>query len=388
MKNFFICEICGNDNEHKIGVRNGEHYCRACLTFRGQKAAQITHEPLNLQIKIDYELTTAQTKIAKKVVDNYKNQKNTLIYAVCGAGKTELVFAVIREALSKGAQVGFTIPRREVVIEIANRLKNTFPQAKVISVFGEQTKTLTGNIIVLTTHQLFRYPAYFDLLIFDEIDAFPYAGDLVLEAMFKNSIRGNYVILSATPSMKLINEFAASGTLLTLFSRFHNKEIPVPYFVRSLYVLNFYFLIKNMQRLFRNKKSVLVFVPTIKGAEQLFSTLKLFFKTGNIVHSKINNKTEIINKFKKREYNYLVTTTVLERGVTIAGLQVIVYGADSEIYDAASLVQIAGRVGRKKEESDGEVIFIGTKKTKWIKDAIKDIKEKNEYVQNVHGAES
>ena len=76
------------------------------------------------------------------------------------------------------------------------------------------------------------------------------------------------------------------------------------------------------------------------------------------------------------------------RGVTIVGLQVIVYGADSTIYDSASLIQIAGRVGRKKEESDGEVIFIGTRKTTSIKDAIYDIEEKNSYLQSVHDEES
>jgi len=50
--------------------------------------------------------------------------------------------------------------------------------------FGDHHDALTGNIIVLTTHQLFRYEDYFDLLIFDEIDAFPYVGDLVLESFF------------------------------------------------------------------------------------------------------------------------------------------------------------------------------------------------------------
>ena len=78
-----------------------------------------------------------------------------------------------------------------------------------------------------------------------------------------------------------------------------------------------------------------------------------------------------------------MTTTVLERGVTIKGLQVIIYNADHPVYDAASLVQISGRVGRKKEESDGEVIFIVTRENKAIKDAISDIKAKNEYLQSM-----
>ena len=385
MKSFFVCENCGNSDINKIGERNGEYYCRACLEFRGQMAEPVQNKPLNLEIKINYELTKSQQDISRQVLQNFRLKKNSLIYAVCGAGKTELVFGVIKHALSEGKQVGFTIPRREVVIEIANRLKNTFPKAKVISVFGDQTKILTGNIIVLTTHQLFRYPNYFDLLIFDEIDAFPYAGDFVLEAMFKKSIRGNYVILSATPSKLLLDEFSKTDSVLTLFSRFHNKKIPVPAFVRGYGTLNFFYLIRYLRAFIKCTKPVLIFVPTIAKADFLFKLLSRFFKKGNIVHSKKADKTMIIEQFKNRNYDYLVTTTVLERGVTIVGLQVIIYGADSSIYDSASLIQIAGRVGRKKEESDGEVIFIGTKKTQSIKAAISDINEKNTYLQNVYG---
>lgn len=388
MKSFFICEICGNQNVNKIGIRNGEHYCRACIEFRGQKAPVVKHYPLNLNIKLDYELTEAQKDISQSVLQNFKAKKDTLIYAVCGAGKTELVFEVIKHALKEGKQVGFTIPRREVVIEIANRLKKTFPQAKVISVFGDQTKTLTGNIIVLTTHQLFRYPNYFDLLIFDEIDAFPYAGDLVLEAMFKKSIRGNFVILTATPSKKILAKFQATNSVLTLFSRFHNKKIPVPRFIAGYGVLNMVYLFQALRGFILRKKPVLIFVPTIREAEVIFKLLRKIFLNGNIVHSKKEGKTQIIKQFKEREYDYLVTTTVLERGVTIVGLQVIVFGADSSIYDSASLIQIAGRVGRKKEESDGEVIFIGTKKTTSIEEAIADIEEKNSYLQSMHGKRS
>lgn len=388
MKSFFICEICGNQNKNKIGIRNGEYYCRACIEFCGQKAPRVNYQPLDLNIKIDYELTPAQKDISQSVLQNFKSKKDTLIYAVCGAGKTELIFEVIKYALKKGKQVGFTIPRREVVIEIANRLKSTFPRAKVISVFGDQTKTLTGNIIVLTTHQLFRYPNYFDLLIFDEIDAFPYAGDLVLEAMFKKSIRGNFVILTATPSKKLLAKFQATNSVLTLFSRFHNKNIPVPRFIAGYGVLNIVYLFQSLRDFILRNKPVLIFVPTIREAEFIFKIIGKIFINGNIVHSKKENKTEIIRQFKEREYDYLVTTTVLERGVTIVGLQVIVFGADSAIYDAASLIQIAGRVGRKKEESDGEVIFIGTKKTTSIEEAIADIEEKNSYLQNVYGERS
>ena len=110
--------------------------------------------------------------------------------------------------------------------------------------------------------------------------------------------------------------------------------------------------------------------------------LKIDFKTGNIVHSKVKNNSEVIADFKKGKYEFLVTTTVLERGVTIKGLQVIIYGADHAVYDSSSLIQIAGRVGRKKEESDGEVVFIVSRENQAIKESIRDIKEKKHLLAN------
>ena len=80
---------------------------------------------------------------------------------------------------------------------------------------------------------------------------------------------------------------------------------------------------------------------------------------------------------------YLVTTAVLERGVTIKDVQVIIFYADHAIYDSASLIQIAGRVGRKKDAPEGEVIFLAKENTKHIERAIREIKSANKALQNM-----
>lgn len=383
MEEFFVCPVCGNNNVNKLGVKSGLTYCRACLAYSGTKAKVISNKPLNIQVKLAYSLTSEQNRVSAAVLSNFKQKINTLIYAVCGAGKTELVFETIAYALNKGYQVGFVIPRKEVVIEISHRLKEAFPSAKVVAVFGGHSEILEGNIITLTTHQLYRYPCYFDLLIFDEIDAFPYAGDFVLEALFKRSVKGNFVMLSATPSETLISEFEKEGSVVTLFTRFHNAAIPVPVVKRGYLLGNILFLVFFLEKFIKCDKPVLVFVPTIKEAKTIFTFLKILFKGGGLVHSKIENVSGLISEFKKGNKKYLVTTTVLERGVTVRGLQVIIYGADHVLYDKYSLIQIAGRVGRKKEESDGKVIFIVTKKNKSISECINDIINKNAYLSRM-----
>ena len=59
------------------------------------------------------------------------------------------------------------------------------------------------------------------------------------------------------------------------------------------------------------------------------------------------------------------------------------FHADNYIYDDHALVQIAGRAGRKKDAPEGEVIFIGKTKTKYMERAISDIIAANEALQNM-----
>ena len=57
---------------------------------------------------------------------------------------------------------------------------------------------------------------------------------------------------------------------------------------------------------------------------------------------------------------YLVTTTILERGLTLGAINVCVLYADrEEIFDTASLIQIAGRAGRRVTDPRGRVVFVG-----------------------------
>ena len=78
-----------------------------------------------------------------------------------------------------------------------------------------------------------------------------------------------------------------------------------------------------------------------------------------------------------------MTTAVLERGITVKNLQVIVYDAHSEIYNAASLIQIAGRAGRKADAPKGEVYFVAEKEKPFLAAAVEEIEYCNTFLQSV-----
>lgn len=381
MEPLFVCPLCGNSEPRYIGYRNGKPYCRKCVSFTGRSARIVQKPCRNVVLDLKYSLTLEQKGLSAELLENYMSGIDSLVYAVCGAGKTELTFALIARAMSLGHQVAFALPRRDVAMELYHRLKDAFTNSKVIAVYGDHSSVLEGDLIVLTTHQLYRYEKYFDLIIMDEIDAFPYKGNDVLEAMFQRALRGHYVLLSATPSDELIQEHKKEGKgLLELRTRFHKKPIPVPQSevrIRSLFIP---YLLKKLYQYRKEKLPCLVFVPSVNLAETLYKKIAMFAPKGNFVHSKKPDRSEVIKDFREGKYLYLITTAVLERGITIKGLQVIVFEADGPIYDRAALVQIAGRAGRKADAPKGEVIFLARERTPAMEEAEREIRYCNSFL--------
>lgn len=380
----FVCPICGNKNPYSIGYRNGKPYCRECISFKPQDVIAKNAYPKKANIFLNYDLSPEQKELSDQLVLNYKRGIDSLVHAVCGSGKTEISLAVIKYAINCGEKVAFAVPRKDVVIELHNRLKEIFKYNKVIAVYGGHHDTVNGDIIVLTTHQLYRYNKFFSLIVLDEIDAFPFKNNNILKNMFFNALDGHYIMMSATPTKDALDLFKGENkSILRLDIRFHRHPLPVPEFVIDRTYIRYIKLIKMMVKLLKENHPIFVFAPTIERCETLYYFLAIFFKGGNYVHSKRKERNKLINSFREGKLKYLVTTSVLERGVTLKDLQVIIVDSDHGVYDKGTLIQIAGRAGRKKDAPDGKVIFIAGKKTKEMEEARENIIESNKALQNM-----
>lgn len=380
----FVCPRCGNADLRYIGYKKGKPYCRRCISFNGESVIRKEGRPRPVVLDLAYRLSEEQNALSNRIVENFKNGIDTLVYAVCGSGKTEISYAVMAYAMSRGMKVAFALPRRDVVIELFFRLRDAFPGQRVIAVYGGHTSQLEGDLIVLTTHQLFRYPNYFDLLVMDEIDAFPFKGNEVLQSFYRRALRGHCLMMSATPSKAVVKEFRQPGKeMLTLHTRFHKHPIPVPKTVIKQGLLQTLFLIQKLRQYQKEGRQCFVFVPSVDLSESLFRRLSPFLKGGDYVSSKKADRDGTIQRFKEGKTRFLITTAVMERGITVKGLQVIVYHADDAIYDAAALIQIAGRAGRKADAPDGDVLFLGEKKTRAMEEAENEIRYCNTFLQKM-----
>ena len=377
------CYRCKNEDPRLFANDHGTYYCRKCISFSRLEAnqkvqpVQLSHRTWIGKPTLKYELTNAQKQVAHQVYEYLDSGKDVFLYAATGAGKTECTFESVCGYLSKGKKVCFAISRRQVVLEIAQRLRQAFPKLSVVEVCLGYTNVTDADLIVCTTHQLYRYPYAFDLLILDELDAFPFVGNEVLQNIADMSCVGQKLFLSATPdeeSMKRIEN--KEMELVTLFQRPHQHALIVPKVIQigifGQILLIFYYCL-NFRK---EKKQVLVFVPTKKDAKRIEILLSCLFKVKSI-HSSSIDRDDILDEFRNKELDILVCTTLLERGITIPSVQVIVFHADHSVFSTASLIQIYGRVGRSFQDPDGRGICLCENTNDCIRECLKQINAMN-----------
>ena len=103
----------------------------------------------------------------------------------------------------------------------------------------------------------------------------------------------------------------------------------------------------------------------------------LFGPTVLGTHSRDTRRDEKRSIFQDKAPAVMVTTSVLERGITVPRADVIVLYAHDPLYDARTLMQMAGRSGRAVSYPHGRVYFIAAASTQAIQWAISSLKETN-----------
>jgi len=166
-------------------------------------------------------------------------------------------------------------------------------------------------------------------------------------------------------------------------SRYHKYPIPVPKVVYTHQTLK---KLSNKQCpkkiitwLMKKKgsdKRVFIFVPHIACGLQLENILKPLINC-LFVYAEMKERKNIINKFRENELQFIITTTILERGVTVPNVDVCIICGDNQIFDERAIIQIVGRAGRDKKYPTSDVVVFTDFNTSCIKKAIKEIKNMN-----------
>lgn len=387
-----ICSRCGGEDAQVLPCLNcGSReclLCSACLTMGEHRACstllaapgQAGGAAGRVELVLDYELTPAQHAAAGELIQFWEGEgPSALVWAACGAGKTEVTFPLIQRALEEGWEVLFAIPRQDIVREVVDRLSRAFPKVPVAAHYAGQPPLAQGRLVVATTHQVLQFYRRFRLVILDEVDAFPYQGNEQLRFGLRRALAegGRLVEMTATPGGKL-----GYSKVITIPARYHGFPLPEPEIITTELPPWSQLCAEDLPQLvvdhLQSCGQWLVFAPTVSACEEICRTLReVLGSQVGFCHSKVGERRQTIEAFRSGRLRVLVSTSVLERGVNFPGVQVMVLYADHSIFSTSALVQMAGRVGRTAEAPSGLVLFVAARRSHEMRRAQALIRELN-----------
>ncbi len=335
----------------------------------------------------------ASQRALQFVMNTHMHAGSLLIWAVTGAGKTETIFSALAYALEQNKNVLIATPRKDVVLELTPRLQAAFPAENIISLHGDsQQKGESGRFVVATTHQTINFYRFFDLIIIDEVDAFPFHNNPMLHHAVLQACRpsGQFIYLTATPSSAMIKQ-TKTGEIecIRIPSRHHGYPLIEPTvkiehrLYQSIQQKRIPLSVRRfMDHVVRTNRQGFIFVPSVEWIDALVNMLHTYcvpYEACRIegTHARDPKRRDKVEAFRLKEITVLVTTTILERGVTLPSTDCLVYCADATLFDESALVQMAGRVGRSANDPIGTVFFIAETRSLAMVRAIKQIKDMN-----------
>lgn len=332
--------------------------------------------------KLEFELTNDQKKVINQIYNDLISGKpmNRLLQGDVGSGKTIVAICSMLLAKANKYQSAIMAPT-EILAEqhyltIKNLLKD-FPikiELVIGSLKNKEREYIENKIkkneadIIVGTHTLFEGKIQFarlGLVIIDEQHRFGVEQRSRLRELAAMSLGNGYsphfLVMSATPiprtlAMTLYGDLDIS-TIKELPSG--RKPITTKVIVESELQMMYEFIREQIKS---GRQAYFVY-PLIEKSEKIdiksaiehFELLqnKIFseFKCG-LLHGRMKSdeKELVMNKFKKKEYDILVSTTVIEVGIDVPNATIMVI-ENAERFGLSQLHQLRGRVGRSSLQS-------------------------------------
>ena len=210
-KTALICNRCGTQiDKARWKLQIGSYYCRTCIQLGRVRSDQALYYfpqqafPQEEVLRWQGTLTPFQSRVSQELVQSLTESKPMMVHAVTGAGKTEMMYQVVAEMIKKGTCVCIATPRIDVCIELYKRMTLDF-SCPISLLHGDSDPYFRTPLVISTTHQLLKFYQAFDLLIIDEVDAFPFVDNPVLYHAVSNAVtkNGKLIYLTATSTEEL-----------------------------------------------------------------------------------------------------------------------------------------------------------------------------------------
>jgi ATP-dependent DNA helicase RecG len=332
---------------------------------------------------LPFELTKDQYKSIEEIKEDMAKRRPMirLLNGDVGSGKTVVAAFACLQAISNGYSAVVLAPTTVLAqqhYETLNKILKPFNVDIELWISSKKLKKDSEKKLVVGTHAiLFRkdIPQNINLVIVDEQHRF---GVEQREKLIKeNSKTPHYLTMTATPIPRSLTEVVFGNTEVSLIKEkpSNRKEVNtkyVPYRKRN----NCLDWIANKIKDSNYNEQAFIVYPLIEESENFDAKAVLTefenLKNNNfkdikieLLHGKLKEKekTEILERYRNKEFNILVTTSVIEVGIDIPDATIMVI-EDAHRFGLAQLHQLRGRVGRGDKQSYCFVIANQTEEEK------------------------
>ncbi len=322
---------------------------------------------------LPFELTGAQKRAVNEILNDLNSTKpmQRLLQGDVGSGKTVVACIMLLAAIENGYQAAIMAPTEILAQQHYNNLINWLtPMGLKVELFlgsiGKKQRMLSetnlrngqANIAV-GTHALIQDNIEFANLgavVIDEQHRFGVKQRLALR---KKSRNPQILTMTATPIPRTL-AITMNGDLdLTIIDELPKGRKPI---ITTMTNSRRQIASLIRQEINSGRQAYIVY-PLIEESETLSAKAATIEKERwekevfpeyriGLLHGKLKNdeKEEVMRKFKDREYDILVSTTVVEVGVDVPNATVIVI-ENAERFGLSQLHQLRGRVGRSEMQS-------------------------------------
>ncbi len=342
---------------------------------KGISFTKVGERTQKLVENLPFELTGAQRKVLNEIWQDMQTEvpMNRLLQGDVGSGKTVVALTAMLIAVENGFQAALMAPTEilaeqhyltflqmlagfevRVVLLIGGRKK------KERTAFNEEIVTGDAQIII-GTHALIQQGVHFKklgLVIIDEQHRFGVMQRANLRFKGQNP---DVLVMTATPiprtlsltiygdlDISLLDEKPENRQPVQTAWRYDKKRADIYRFIR--------------EQLEKGRQAYIVF-PLVEESEKmdlqaatesyekLKSTVFSQFNVG-LLHGRMRaeEKEQVMRRFKQRDLDVLVSTTVIEVGVDVSNATIMVI-EEAQRFGLTQLHQLRGRVGRGSDKS-------------------------------------
>lgn len=326
---------------------------------------------------LPFKLTKAQLKVLQEIDENMESEKsmNRLLQGDVGSGKTVVAMITAYKAVKSGYQAAILAPTAILATQHMANFEKMLSQFDIkcellISGISKKNKEdilerlKNGEIdILIGTHAMLEENVEFKnlgLVVTDEQHRF---GVKQRTKIVQKGQNPDVLVMSATPiprtlalilygdldisiidelppNRKTIETFAVTNRMEERINNFIKKQVDEG---RQAYIVCP--LVEESEEEDNDLKAVETLYKKCK--EETFSNYRVEY-----IHGKMRpkEKDEIMERFKNKEIDILISTTVIEVGVDVPNANIMVI-ENAERFGLAQLHQLRGRVGRGEYKS-------------------------------------